>query len=121
MTTTNTMTCSYCGSAFTPKRRRADASFCSMGCRAAAHKAGQRRKMEDLERLARDFTLAHVEIREVIQTEEGKRKFYIELTGPKSVHDAIDRYCESQGIDKETYLADVGTEMLLKAARDPTK
>ena len=45
--------------------------------------------MEDLERLARDFTLAHVKIREVIQTEEGKQNFYIELTGPKSVHDAI--------------------------------
>ena len=71
MMTIRPVACSHCGEMFTPKRLHADAAFCNMRCRAAANKAAQKSRMEDLEQLARDFTLAHVEIREVIQTEGG--------------------------------------------------
>ena len=119
MTTTSTsLTCGCCGQEFRPKRRRTDARFCSMACRSAAHKAGQRNKMTDLEKLARDFTLAHVEIRELIQNDTGKRNFYVELTGPESVHRALAEYCQRQQIDVETYLADVAQELILTAAQE---
>ena len=50
--------------------------------------------------------------------QDGKRGFYLELVGPQEVHSAVDAYCQRQGVDAETYLEDVGREIILKAIRE---
>lgn len=85
--------------------------------RQAKYRDAYRRKVMDLENLAADLTRAHIEIREVPPTEKGKARFYIELSGPQSVQDALATYCERQGIDVSTYLEDVGRELIVTAAR----
>ena len=77
----------------------------------------RKRRLMDIEQLAADFTRAFIEIREVPPTEKGRARFYIELNAPQSVQDALSAYCERQGIDVETYLEDVGKELIVTAAR----
>ena len=92
-----------------------------MALTAAEHqaktRAKRRKKVMDLETLAADMARTFIEIREVPPTEPGKARFFIELTAPASVREALERYCERQQIDLETYLHDVGTELIVTAAR----
>ena len=85
--------------------------------RQAKTRARRTQKMTDLEQLTADLLRAHFSIREVENVEPGTVRFYFELEAPQSVLDALDVYCERQGIDAETYLNDIGTELLLTAAR----
>ena len=77
----------------------------------------RKRRLMDIEQLAADFTRAFIEIREVPPTERGKARFYIELSAPQSVQDALASFCERQGISVEDYLEDVGRETVLAAGR----
>ena len=92
-----------------------------MALTAAEHqaktRAKRRKKMADLETLAADLVRMHIEIREVPTTEKGKARFWIELSAPQSVRDALDAFCERQGIDVEDYLEDIGRELIVTAAR----
>ena len=85
--------------------------------RQAKYRDAYRRKVIDLETLAADMARTFIEIKEVPPTEPGKARFFIELTAPQSVREALERYCERQQIDLETYLHDVGTELIVTAAR----
>lgn len=77
----------------------------------------RKRRLMDIEQLAADFTRAFIEIREVPPTEKGKARFWIELSAPQSVRDALDAFCERQGIDVADYLEDIGRELIVTAAR----
>ena len=66
--------------------------------------------------LADAFARTHLECRPVV--ENGRKGYRLEIVGPPEVHAALDVYCERHKIDLETYLEDVGREMLLTAARD---
>ena len=66
--------------------------------------------------LADAFARTHLECWPVEQN--GQKGYRLEIVGPPEVHQALDIYCERHKIDVETYLEDIGREMLLKAAKD---
>ena len=73
-------------------------------------------KMAAIRDLAEAFTRAHLEIREDVQ--DGLKGYRVELSAPAEVHQALENYCQRHKIDVETYLTDVGGELLLKVARE---